>query len=127
MSIEVLEVSWRVGADRFSFTLTPDGTPHLTGPGVRELPEGAEPTPRPGRAAPARRGKVWSDEEEAQLREWFTRGDSPADIGAVLDRTSGAVRARLVRMGLLDEEAAGLRYPVPRAVPDEPASTREQG
>lgn len=113
MSIELLEVSWRVGADRFSFVLTPDGAPHLTGPGVRELTEAAEPTDRP--AGPARRGKAWSEEEEAQLRERFTRGDTPADIAAALGRTSGSVRARLVRMGLLDEEAAGLRYPVARS------------
>lgn len=119
MSIELLEVSWRVGADRFSFVLTPDGTPHLSGPGVAELLEPAEPSDAPARTAPARtgparRGKAWSEAEEAQLRERFTHGDAPADIGAALGRTSGAVRARLVRMGLLDEEAAGLRYPVPR-------------
>ncbi|MDP2311733.1 MAG: hypothetical protein Q8P41_02420 [Pseudomonadota bacterium] len=123
MSIELLEVSWRVGTDRFSFVLTPDGTPHLTGPGVTELAAfgPAAPPPvreRPAKATrpgPARRGQAWSEDEETQLREGFARGDEPAAIATTLGRTSGSVRARLVRMGLLDEVAAGLRYPVPRA------------
>lgn len=113
VSVDMLEVTWRIGADRFSFVLTPDGTPHLSGPGLRQLAE--QPTGPATRTGPARRGKAWSEEEEAQLRERFTRGDTAGDIGAQLGRTSGSVRARLVRMGLLDEEAAGLRYPVPRS------------
>jgi hypothetical protein len=121
MSIELLEVSWRVGADRFSFVLTPDGTPHLTGPGVRELTEAAEPTARPAPTGPARRGKAWSDDEEAQLRARFTQGGTPGAIATALGRTSGSVRARLVRLGLLDEEAAGLRYPVARGAAAAPS------
>ena len=31
-----------------------------------------------------------------------------------VDRSGGAVRARLVKLGLLDEAAAGLRYPISR-------------
>jgi len=118
MSIEELEINWRVGAHRYSLVLTPDGRPHLSGPvAAGPLPEAAgfdapPATPRPG---PARRGKAWSDEDEAQVRGGFARGETPGAIAAALGRTSGAVRARLVRFGLLTEEEAGLRYPVARS------------
>ncbi len=121
MSIEMLEVSWRVGAERYSFVLTPDGTPHLIGPGLSEASETPTPAhPDPAVRGPARRGKAWTYDEEAQLREGFTRGEPPAALATALGRTSGSVRARLVRLGLLDETEAGLRYPVARVEEKEP-------
>jgi hypothetical protein len=126
MSIEELEINWRVGAHRYSLVLTPDGRPHLTGPAgaVEALGNSAgataagppdAPAAAPPRPGPERRGKAWSELEEAHVCDGFARGDTPGAIAAALGRTSGAVRARLVRFGLLTEEEAGLRYPVPRS------------
>ena len=70
-------------------------------------PAGANP-PRPG---PTNRGKPWTADEEARAHAAWAAGDDAADIGRALGRSRGAVMARLVRLGLVDEAEAGLRYP----------------
>jgi hypothetical protein len=46
-------------------------------------------------------GKMWSDEEERQLKEEFTGGESVPNIAAKHRRTVRAIEARLERLGLL--------------------------
>ena len=70
---------------------------------------------RPRPPGPANRGRPWTSQDEERACAAFDSGDDPADISKALGRTRGAVLARLVRLGLLDEEEAGLRYPQPRA------------
>ncbi len=61
----------------------------------------------------ARAGQPWSVEDEARLAASHASGKSPKECARLLERTPGAVKARLVKLGLLDaSEAAGLRYPV---------------
>lgn len=117
MIIEELEITWRSGARTHRLVLDVDGIPTLDGVSDTR-PARREPEPRPERsdARPGaeRRGKVWTEDEETRLREGFAAGEDPAALGRAIGRTRGAVAARLVRLGLLTEEAAGLRYPVQR-------------
>jgi hypothetical protein len=52
----------------------------------------------------------------------FGAGDDPADIALALGRSRGAVMARLVRLGCLDEAEVELRFP-----PGRPAAARITG
>ncbi|MHC4521098.1 MAG: DUF433 domain-containing protein [Planctomycetota bacterium] len=49
--------------------------------------------------------KPWSRNEETQLIELHKRGESIAKIAEIHQRGRGAVKARLIRLGLLTEEA----------------------
>ncbi|MSQ01384.1 MAG: hypothetical protein EXR71_05750 [Myxococcales bacterium] len=59
----------------------------------------------------SRHGKAWTAEEEDRVRSFWEAGGDPAEIGRALGRSRGAVSARLVRLGLLDEADANLRWP----------------
>lgn len=81
----------------------------------------AEPTPLPRPLkGPANRGRAWTPDEEGRCAEAYRAGDGPEEIAMALGRTRGAVMARLVRLGLVEEEEAGLRYPPGRV--GQPAS-----
>ena len=72
---------------------------------------------------PTNRGQPWAAAMEERMATAFGAGDDPQEIALALGRTRGAVLARLVRLGLMDEATAGLRYPArpaPRA--ETPAS-----
>lgn len=51
---------------------------------------------------PANQGKPWPEAEDAALAEAFERGDQIKDIAAEHKRTTGAIRSRLVKLGLID-------------------------
>ncbi|MFN7143470.1 MAG: hypothetical protein ACK4YP_06835 [Myxococcota bacterium] len=130
MIIEELEITWRSGARTHRLVLDVDGIPTLDGVSAdtrRLAPREARLEPPPeAHPGTERRGKAWTEEEETRLREGFAAGEDPAALGRAIGRTRGAVAARLVRLGLLTEEAAGLRYPVQRpdaAAPAEPEGT----
>ncbi len=61
---------------------------------------------KPGRprdpAQPSAAGKAWSPDEEAQLATEFDGGLSEKDLAAKHQRTLGAIRYRLVKLGRLD-------------------------
>lgn len=57
-------------------------------------------------ALPEKVGKSWTEEEERQLRDAFSRSEPLSDIAAKHGRTLRAIEARLERLGLL---AAGQR------------------
>lgn len=52
---------------------------------------------------PIQAGKAWSDEEDAHLRDGFALRSSAADLAESHGRTVGAIRSRLVKLGLIDE------------------------
>ncbi len=50
---------------------------------------------------PTRQGTPWSPEEDAALRTAFAQGNSIAETAARHQRTSGAIRSRLVKLELI--------------------------
>jgi len=126
MPLASFDVTWTTDGAAYRFvspdTLTlPDGK-RFTMPvgawlGLREvlrlLPDapGAPVELPPGPTGPANRGRAWLPEEEERLRAAWTAGDDATEIARAIGRSRGAVMARLVRMGLVDEAEAGLRYP----------------
>lgn len=61
---------------------------------------------RPRRdAVPARHGSSWSAEEDALLRARFLAGEAIAAIATAHQRKKGAIRSRLVKLGLLADRA----------------------
>lgn len=107
MSISELTISWRTDAGTHTLRLDPSGIPSVDG----VEPENVSAPRRPG---PARRGKAWTPEEEEVIRLGFTAGEATATLAERVGRSPGAVTGRLVQLGLIDAEAAGLRYPVQR-------------
>ena len=77
-------------------------------------------------SGPARRGQPWTTDEEIRVASAFRAGDGVSEIARATGRSRGAVAARLVALGLLDEAEAHLRYPrrraeaPPSAVPEVP-------
>lgn len=62
---------------------------------------------------PSNSGKPWTVEEEARLAAGHAAGQSPRELAAMTRRSRGAVKARLVKLGLIDaSEAGSLRYRV---------------
>ena len=68
----------------------------------------------------ARQGTPWGSEEDRQLRESFLAGLGFSELASRHQRSRGAIRARLERLGLLDRRA-GLREAVRRS-PNLPAT-----
>lgn len=60
---------------------------------------------RPARRAdlPLQAGKAWNAEEDAHLREGFAAGSTAAELAEAHARSVGAIRSRLVRLGLISE------------------------
>jgi len=52
---------------------------------------------------PAGAGRPWTEEEEEILKEEFDAGKGISEISEDHSRTEGGIRARLVKMGLMDE------------------------
>jgi hypothetical protein len=46
----------------------------------------------------------WTEQEESSLREGFASGASPQEMASQLGRSSRAVEARLVKLGLMAED-----------------------
>lgn len=113
-------LAWTVADHAFRFYLSaptftldlPDGRsvalPREAWEALRDALTRVLPAPRPG---PANRGKPWDPATDERLVTAFGLGREVAEIATELGRTRGAVLSRLVRLGLVDEAAAGLRYP----------------
>ena len=52
------------------------------------------------KAAPLDAGKPWTEEDDARLRQMYADGERVADLAVAFGRTTGAIRARLKKMGL---------------------------
>jgi hypothetical protein len=59
--------------------------------------------PRPVDPNKPKAGGAWSPQEEQQLREEFAARKSFSDIAAAHGRTTGAITARLVKLGLIED------------------------
>ena len=64
----------------------------------------SQPKPRTKPARAANTGKAWTQEEEQQLATGFHAGTAVAVLAKTHERTNGAIRSRLIRMGLLQDE-----------------------
>ncbi|MBV9148498.1 MAG: hypothetical protein JO024_01430 [Candidatus Eremiobacteraeota bacterium] len=67
-----------------------------------------QPISTDGRYAKVRKehpntGKPWSTEADDELRKLFESGNTVEDLAIYFQRTQNGVRARLVKLGLLDE------------------------
>lgn len=64
---------------------------------------------KPARAkaeTPANAGKAWTEAEAQQLAAAFDAGSEVAALARAHGRTPGAIRARLIRMGRLQEDGS---------------------
>lgn len=58
-------------------------------------------------AGASRWGKLWTEEEDAQLREEHASGMNLDGMAEVHDRNVGGIRSRLIRLGLQGGDQAG--------------------
>jgi hypothetical protein len=63
---------------------------------------------RPSPSGPRHAGRPWSPEDDATLASGFDAGERIGALAARLERTRGAITARLVRLGKI-EQPPGLR------------------
>jgi hypothetical protein len=54
--------------------------------------------------APVRHGLSWSADEDDRLRAAFRAGDAITAIASAHERKTGAITARLIRLGLISED-----------------------
>lgn len=59
-----------------------------------------------------RQGQAWNAEEDRQLYDGFVGGHSIATLTAAHKRSAGAIRSRLGRLGLIDQNGEAVQ-PVP--------------
>lgn len=58
--------------------------------------------PKKVREKPANAGKVWTEKEDALLCEMYDSGAKRMDMSVHFKRSSGAIAARLVRLGKIE-------------------------
>jgi hypothetical protein len=79
-----------------------------------------------GAVVPPRQGKSWTVEEDGQLYDGFVGGQPIDTLAAAHKRSAGAIRARLVRLGLIDQEGTVVEPAPPfAAVRRRPSSALE--
>ncbi len=66
-------------------------------------------------AAHSRQGKAWTTAEDRQLYDAFLKGLSVDSLASVHERSAGGIRARLGRLGLIDENGEVVEPPPPFA------------
>ena len=64
--------------------------------------ERAERSERRREELPERTGESWNTDEEQQLCKEFDHGESVEDIAVIHQRTKGAIKARLQRLGKIN-------------------------
>lgn len=64
------------------------------------------PAPVQRRAQPGKAGLPWSEQEDRELAAAFDAGSSQKDLAARHQRSLTAIRARLVRLGRLEDTVA---------------------
>ena len=55
-------------------------------------------------------GKPWNDEEDQELKNAFVGNVEVAEIANIHQRTTGAIRSRLQKLGLMDENGNKVQY-----------------
>jgi hypothetical protein len=76
---------------------------------------------------PVRQGQAWTNEEDRQLYDSFLAGQPINIMASVHQRSAGGIRARLRRLGLIDENGEVVEPPPPFAVPDRRRSSAMDG
>jgi hypothetical protein len=90
-----IQVSWRDGKDYIM---------HKDDDLNEELPNGDESAKFEAIPLPVNAGRPWREDEDRALLARFDAGYSLADMVAEHRRTTGAIRARLVRYGRLNAQ-----------------------
>src|SRR5690348_11275153 len=76
---------------------------------------------------PARQGQAWTNEEDRRLYDSFLAGQPIDSIASVHRRSAGGIRARLRRLGLIDENGETIEPPPPFAAPERRRSRAAEG
>lgn len=50
--------------------------------------------------------RPWSDEDDAKLQQMFEDGKTPTELQKEFGRQKGSIRARLIKLGLIEEDSA---------------------
>lgn len=112
MALEEIEIRWRRDGAWQTLAIDAEGDLRVgPAPGAAAPPAAAAARHRGG---PARRGKAWTQAEEDALELRLVTADDAEALARDLGRSRGAVLARAVKLGILDETEVGLRYPVAR-------------
>lgn len=69
-------------------------------------PEATEQQGKPAKPKPARQGDPWEDEEEQQLKESWEAGETLQDLAETHERSVGAIRSRVLKLGLEEDADA---------------------
>jgi hypothetical protein len=72
---------------------------------------------RSGAVVHQRQGKAWSVEEDRQLYDGFVSGQAIDTLASAHERSAGGIRARLGRLGLIDQNGEMVQPTPPFAVP----------
>ena len=100
-----LEIRWRQGEEWHRLVMGADGRGHIED-GVAVPRERSGP-PRKG---PARKGQAWTEEEEDAVAFGVATVEDAPRIAQELGRSTGAVLARAVKLGILDPSDVTLRF-----------------
>jgi hypothetical protein len=76
---------------------------------------------------PTRQGQAWTHQEDRQLYDGFAAGQAIDAMASLHQRSAGGIRARLRRLGLIDETGEVVEPPPPFAVPERRRSTATEG
>jgi hypothetical protein len=55
-------------------------------------------------------GKPWTEQSDQELRQLFESGNGVSDLSLYFQRTANGIRARLVKLGLLDPSQYRARF-----------------
>lgn len=95
------------GVDPHTGEIFPAGSPYQHPDTIRALYEALRALERmEGRlerqkSLPQNAGKAWTTEEDHQLMERFDKGISVKELSVVHNRTEGAIKSRLMKLGKL--------------------------
>jgi hypothetical protein len=73
--------------------------------------------PAPVGSSHARQGKPWTAEEDRQLYDAFVAGQPIEFLASLHHRGEGGIKARLDRLGLIDEQGNAVQPPPAYAAP----------
>ncbi|MGH8431826.1 MAG: hypothetical protein ACREUF_15630, partial [Solimonas sp.] len=100
--------SLAAGADPLTGEAFPADSPYQQPEVIRALHLAAEALQRAASSArktqglPASTGRPWSPEEDQELVTAFDSGSAPKQLSAAHQRTMGAIRSRLMKLGKID-------------------------
>lgn len=103
-TVEVLEALAN-GIDPNTGEVFPTDSPYQNVEITRALFQALEAVKnyKPKKAQPARQGSKWTEQEDTQLQEAFRSGEKLTELAKKHQRSSGAIRSRLIKKGLIQE------------------------